>query len=85
MLSQLPVQLLFFLATVSLLPSTASAHVANWLFPAVIPNAPLLTFESQDTIDASWTSSLVAPVLRMFCKNGDATQYLVSESSLHIH
>ena len=53
MLSQLVGQLLFFFAAVFLFSSTASADTATWLFPAYVPNAPPIAFESQDTIDVS--------------------------------
>ncbi|KAM0803567.1 hypothetical protein BDR22DRAFT_886402 [Usnea florida] len=73
MLPPLAGQLLCFLATTSLLALRASADSADWLFPAYIPNAPPITFQSQDTIDAAWTSAFVAPVLVLFCLNNDGS------------
>lgn len=83
MLPRLPSQLLFFLTSTSLLLSTHSADTATWLFPAYVPNAPLVTFESQDTIDAAWTSVYVAPVLTMFCQTGNNGPYSISEPAFH--
>lgn len=80
MLPQLAGQLLFFLATTSLLPSRASADTANWQFPAYVQNAPPITFESQDTIDAAWTSVFVAPVLVMFCETNNDRNFFISKS-----
>ncbi|KAF6240049.1 hypothetical protein HO173_001659 [Letharia columbiana] len=81
MLPQLAGHLLFFLATTSLLPSTASADTANWLFPAYVQNAPPITLESQDTMDASWTSEFVAPVLVMFCQTGNDGDFSINFES----
>ena len=80
MLLQLPSQLLFFLATTSLLLFTHSADTGTWLFPAYVPNTPLVTFESQDTIDAAWTSVFVAPVLTMFCQTSNNGHFSIGES-----
>ncbi|CAD6573785.1 MAG: hypothetical protein ASARMPREDX12_006244 [Alectoria sarmentosa] len=74
-------QLLFFLATTSLLLFVASADTANWLFPAYVPNAAPVTFESQDTIDASWTSEFVAPVLVMFCETNNSRDFSINFQS----
>ena len=82
MLPQLPGPLLFFLAATSLIRTTASADATNWLFPAYVPNAPPITFESQDTIDASWTSDFVAPVLSMFCQTNNSGDFSISQSFL---
>lgn len=80
MLPRLPGQLLFFLATTSLLSSTASSDTSKWLFPAYVPNAAPVTFESQDTIDAAWTSEFVAPVLTMFCLTDSNGDFSISKS-----
>lgn len=81
MLPQAAGPLLLFLATTSLLPSIASADTANWLFPAYVENAALVTFESQDTIDAAWTSKFVAPVLVLFCETSNNGAFTISKSS----
>lgn len=81
MLPQLIGPLLFFLATTSLLSFSVSADAANWMFPADVQNAAPVTFESQDTIDAAWTSEFVAPVLVMFCDTNNDGDYSISKSS----
>ena len=75
-------QLLLFLVATFLLQSTASAGRANWLFPA--SEAPL-EFESQDTIDASWTSKFVAPVLTLFCQDKPNDGFYPSKSNFRAH
>lgn len=81
MLPQLIGPLLFFPATTSLLSFSVSADVANWIFPAVVQNAAPVTFESQDTIDAAWTSEFVAPMLVMFCDTNNDNEYYIGKSS----
>ena len=73
-------QLLYFLATTSLLALKASADSTIWLFPAYVPNAPPITFESQDTIDAAWTSAFVAPLLVLFCQTNNDNAFSISKS-----
>ena len=79
MLPPLADRLLCFLATVSLLALRASADSTNWLFPAYHPNAPPVTFQSQDTIDAAWTSAYVAPVLVLFCQTNNDGDFSIGK------
>lgn len=85
MLPQVAGQLLFFLATTPLLASTAAADTANWFFPSYVPQAAPVTFESQDTIDAAWTSEFVAPVLVMFCDTNNSGDFSIGTSSFRTH
>lgn len=85
MLPQLVGQLFFFLASTSLLAFTSSADTGNWLFPAYVENAAPVTFESQDTIDAAWTSEFVAPVLVLFCQVDNDNDFSISKPSFRAH
>ena len=66
MLSKVAGQLLV-LAVTCFQPSRASGDTANWLYPSKNASSPF-RFESQDTLDAAWTSVFAAPVLTMFCQ-----------------
>ena len=66
MLSKVAGRLLFFAITCLQL-CRASTDTANWLYPPKHAST-LFRFESQDTLDAAWTSVFEAPVLIMVCQ-----------------
>ena len=66
MLSKVAGQLLLFAIT-CFQSSKASPDTANWLYPSKHASSPF-RFESQDTLDAAWTSVFAAPALTMVCQ-----------------